>query len=103
MTILRVQPEALVALRSLPSSDTEYLLKEPFEPLLIEESDDDDSVDTMSTATFSYDSSFSPRVSFSTTLVTDVWERPPTPEEQVNELFYTKEETERYVVPSLPL
>ena len=51
---------------------------------------------TLSTASLSDDAdSIDCRVSFSEELVTDVWERPPTQIEEIPDLFYSKEETDR--------
>ena len=51
---------------------------------------------TLSTASLSDDAeSLDCRVSFSEELVTDVWERPPTQIEEIPDLFYSKEETDR--------
>ncbi len=54
--------------------------------------------DTASTASMS-DSSLDDekRVSFAETLVSDVWERPRTPPEDVSKLFFSSEETSRCV------
>jgi hypothetical protein len=53
--------------------------------------------DTCSTASLS-DSSLEDdkRVSFADTLVSDVWERPRTPPEEVSKLFFSSEETQRF-------
>jgi hypothetical protein len=53
--------------------------------------------DTASTASMS-DSSLDDekRVSFAETLVSDVWERPRTPPEDVSKLFFSSEETSRF-------
>jgi hypothetical protein len=42
------------------------------------------------------------RVSFAETLVSDVWERPRTPPEDVSKLFFSSEETSRCVSFSCP-
>ena len=57
--------------------------------------------DTASTGSMSSDSLYEDqqrRVSFADDLVTDVWTRPFTPREQVSDLFYSTEETTRYVL-----
>lgn len=53
--------------------------------------------DTVSTASLSSDSSLDDdkRVSFADALVSDVWERPRTPPEEVSKLFFSSEETSR--------
>jgi hypothetical protein len=55
--------------------------------------------DTASTGSFSSDSTDSGlrRVSFANNLVTDSWTRPYTPRSEVSSLFYSTEETTRYV------
>jgi hypothetical protein len=59
--------------------------------------------DTASTGSFSSDSTDSStdsglrRVSFANDLVTDAWTRPYTPRSEVSSLFYSTEETTRYV------
>lgn len=59
---------------------------------------DDDSVVTLSTASFSdSDDSVCLRVSFVEELVTDVWTRPYTTPEDLADLYYSTEETNRYV------
>jgi len=64
--------------------------------------DDEDSVYTLSTASFSdtdseEDASVEERrVSFSEELVTDEWTRPFTAKEDLPQLFYTTEETQRF-------
>lgn len=59
-------------------------------------SDDEDSIFTLSTASISdSDSELDRRVSFSEDLVTEVWTRPFTPKEEVANLFYSTEETQR--------
>lgn len=58
--------------------------------------DDDDSVFTQSTASLSdTDSEMERRVSFSDDLITEQWTRPFTPKEEVSDLYYTTEETQR--------
>ena len=58
---------------------------------------DDQSLCTLSTDSFSDDSTASVerRVTFATPLVTDEWTRPWTPREDVADLFYSSEETQR--------
>ena len=74
------------------------ILKEPFrEDTCL--SDDD----TLSTASSSdYGSEAGRTVSFADDLVTEVHTRPFTPPEQVQDLFYSQEETSRYVVNLTP-
>jgi hypothetical protein len=60
--------------------------------------EDDDSVYTASTASLSdTDSELERRVSFAEDLVTEEWTRPYTPQEEISNLFYSTEETQRYV------
>lgn len=61
---------------------------------------DDESTCTLSTSSLSTEStdSIERRVSFSETLVSDQWTRPFTPRDEVSTLFYSTEETLRYVV-----
>ena len=61
---------------------------------------DDDSVFTLSTASSFSDTDSEPeeeerRVSFAEELVTDEWTRPFTAKEDLHQLFYTTEETQR--------
>lgn len=59
-------------------------------------SDDEDSVLTLSTASISdSDSDIERRVSFSEDLVTDEWTRPYTPKDEIHNLYYSTEETQR--------
>lgn len=60
---------------------------------------DDDTASTASLSDSSLDSSLDDekRVSFADTLVSHVWERPRTPPEDVSKLFFSSEETSRYV------
>ena len=59
---------------------------------------DDDTASTGSMSSDSYDSADQQRrVSFSNDLVTQVWTRPFTPRAEVSNLFYSTEETSRYV------
>ena len=62
---------------------------------------DDDTASTGSLSSDSYDSADDSteqrRVSFSEDMVTDVWTRPFTPRAEVSNLFYSTEETSRYV------
>ena len=60
---------------------------------------DDDTASTGSLSSDSYDSSDQRRVSFADDLVTQVWTRPFTPRSEVSNLFYSTEETTRYVSP----
>jgi hypothetical protein len=55
---------------------------------------DDDTVSTASLSDSSYEDD--KRVSFADTLVSDVWERPRTPPEEVSKLFFSSEETQRF-------
>jgi len=74
----------------------------PVEKLRRSTCDDDDSVDTLSTASLSdTDSECDRGVSFADNLVTDVWTRPYTPKEDISSLFYSTEDTARYVNRSL--
>lgn len=59
---------------------------------------DEDSVCTLSTSSdsLSSDSSLERRVSFASSLVTDVWTRPFTPREDIPSLFYSTEDTNRF-------
>ena len=59
---------------------------------------DDDTASTGSLSSDSYDSQENRRVSFSVDLVTDVWTRPFTPRAEASDLFYSTEETSRYVM-----
>jgi hypothetical protein len=60
-------------------------------------SDDEDSIFTLSTASLSdSDSEIDRRVSFADDVVTDVWTRPFTPKEEIANLFYSTEETQRF-------
>lgn len=74
---------------------------EKLRPGALFDDDDDDSVFTASTASFSDSDSecgsIERRVSFADDLVTDEWVRPFTPKEELPQLFYTNEETQRYV------
>jgi hypothetical protein len=73
------------------------ILKEPFREDLL--SDDD----TLSTASSSdYGSEVGRTVSFAEELVTEIHTRPFTPPEQVQDLYYSQEETSRYVVNVTP-
>ena len=89
------------------SDDGEFVLVDipkPFlgedcyvKPLLGSACDDDRSFCTLSTDSLSTDSSDSieKRVSFATPLVTEEWVRPWTPREDISNLFYSTEETQR--------
>ena len=60
--------------------------------------DDDQSLCTLSTdslSTASSDDSLERRVTFATPLVTDEWTRPWTPREEISNLFYSTEDTQR--------
>ena len=119
MTI-KVEQEALIALETQPwpqsaSGRDECLSRQcPKQPLrvitspqgclspLVEKSrlisssfaDDEDSVYTSSTASFSdADSDFDRRVTFAEDLVTEVWERPYTEKEDISTLYYSNDET----------
>jgi hypothetical protein len=62
--------------------------------------DEDDSVYTTSSSTGSFSSdvdSFDRKVSFADDIVTDVWERPFTDKEEIASLYYSNDETQRYV------
>jgi hypothetical protein len=119
MTI-HVHPEVLVQLQqSSPSSHDDFLIqnKEPLSAAagpsccsprgagsrrLSSHSqtttDDDQTVDTISTASSdSFSDCGCSRVSFAEELVTDVWTRPATEDDELTDLFYSKEETDRYV------
>lgn len=65
--------------------------------------DDDRSFCTLSTDSSSTDSSdcLERRVTFATPLVTDEWVRPWTPREEISNLFYSTEETQRWVLLTL--
>lgn len=60
---------------------------------------DDDTASTGSLSSDSYDTQDARggRVSFADDIVTDVWTRPFTPRSEVSNLFYSTEETSRYV------
>ena len=62
---------------------------------------DDDTASTGSMSSDSYDDSSEQqrRVSFADDLVTQVWTRPFTPRGEVSNLFYSTEDTSRYVPP----
>jgi hypothetical protein len=115
MTI-KVEREALLRVLSRvpsgPSSrceppitdDGEFVLVDIPKPFMGEDCytksltyDDDQSLCTLSTDSLSTDSSYSieRRVTFATPLVTDEWVRPWTPREEVSNLFYSTEETQR--------
>lgn len=86
-------------------SDGEYVLVDIPKPLSsVEKSQVGPTSDDQSTCSLSTDSlssgschSFERRVSFAETLVSDEWTRPRTPRDQVLSLFYSTEETQRYV------
>lgn len=59
--------------------------------------DDDDSVYTNSTGSLSLDSDDDKRVSFATPLVTEVWTREYTSKDEICYLYYSAEETQRWV------
>lgn len=120
MTI-KVEREALLRVLERPPLNTpipppgEFVVVDCFKPIhpadsLVEKlrlstsCDDDDSVFTVSTASFSdtdsEDGSIQRRVSFAEELVTNEWTRPFTPKEDLSHLFYTTEETQKYVQPS---
>lgn len=65
---------------------------------------DEDSLCTLSTSSdsLSSDASIDKRVTFSSSLVTDEWTRPFTPRDEVAKLFYSTEDTNRYVLNSRP-
>jgi hypothetical protein len=90
------------------SDDGEFVLVDLPKPFMVEDCyvkplpgsayDDDQSLCTVSTDSLSTDSSdidIDRRVTFSPTLVTDEWTRPWTPREEVSDLFYSTEETQR--------
>jgi hypothetical protein len=95
------------------SDDGEFVLVDLPKPFMVDEDsscyvlqtssnaygDNDDrslcTVSTDSLSTDSDDNSIDRRVTFSTTLVTDEWTRPWTPREEVADLFYSTEETQR--------
>jgi len=58
-------------------------------------SDDEDSIFTLSTASLSDESEMERRVSFADDIVSEEWTRPYTPKEEVSNLFYSTEETQR--------
>ena len=110
MTI-KVEREALLRLiASQPSSPTtlstttgvhpeyEYVIslqKAAFSAAGRRIRDDDDSVYTNSTASLSLDSDDDKRVSFADPLVTEVWTREYTSNDEISRLYYTAEETQR--------
>jgi hypothetical protein len=115
MTI-HVHPEVLVQLQQSPSSSHDDFLIKNTEPLSAaagpsccsrgggsrrrsshSQTDDDQTVDTISTASSDSFSDCGSRVSFAEELVTDVWTRPATEDDELTDLFYSKEETDRYV------
>lgn len=70
------------------------------EKLRYRSNDDEDSIYTSSTASFSDtdsedDVSFERRVTFREELVSDVWTRPYTAKEDLSTLYYTTEETQK--------
>jgi hypothetical protein len=107
--IFNVEQEALLRLLERPpinpltqssaSSGAPY-----FEKLRSWSGDDDDSVFTASTAGFSdsdsEDNSLERRVSFAEDLVTEEWTRPYTPKQDLESLYYSTEQTQKYVAPS---
>jgi hypothetical protein len=105
--LLRVleRPTAHSPLETTFSTDDSYCLsfrKQPFfsdvENLRGCTCDDDDSIFTASTDSLSdTDSELDRRVSFADDLVTEEWTRPFTPKEEVNNLFYSSDDTARYV------
>lgn len=117
MTI-KVEREALLRVLERPPSNTpigsteDYLLvdygnlinpnENSVEKLRQTQGDDEDSVCTESTASFSDTDSEDAdpeerRVSFAEDLVSEEWSRPYTAREDLPHLFYTTEETQRYV------
>jgi hypothetical protein len=104
MTI-HVQQDVLVTLQSSyswPISESEEFLLFRKKAMLGDNEmieHDDDSVLTLSTASLSdTDDSVCFRVSFAEELVTEVWTRPYTAPEDVSDLYYSTEETNRYVI-----
>lgn len=113
MTI-KVEQEALVAMQSRqwPISEDDYLyvVRKPissqeFEGPVVDklrhsvsvDDEDSSSVFTSSTASLSdADSDFDRRVSFVDELVTNVWTRPYTAKEDISDLYYSTEETQRF-------
>lgn len=118
MTI-KVEQETLIALQSqswpISNENDDYILRLPrkesyrvasheYNSPLVDKSlcthstDDEDSVYTESTASFSdADSDFDRRVSFADDLVTDMWTRPFTEKDEISNLYYSNDETIRYV------
>lgn len=98
-------PSSLCEATSISTDDDEFVVvnlpsKSPYldtERLRCSAYTDDDSVCTLSTSSdsLSSDSSVERRVSFASSLVTDVWTRPFTPREDIPSLFYSTEDTNR--------
>lgn len=86
-------------------SDGEYVLVDMPKPFsAVEKSQmgptsDDQSTCSLSTGSLSSGSChyLERRVCFAETLVSDEWTRPRTPRDQISSLFYSTEETQRYV------
>ena len=91
--------------------DGEYVLVDIPKPLTsVEKSPVGPTSDDQSTCSLSTDSlssgschSLERRVTFAETLVSDEWTRPRTPRDQVSSLFYSTEETSRYVVQKIAI
>lgn len=81
---------------SCEKGDGDYIFleapKEPYKSYATQYSFDDDSVTTASTSDLD-----EKRVSFADSVVTCVWERPRTSREEMSVLFYSCEDTQRYV------
>lgn len=110
-TLLRVlESQKSYSSLSSPSSSDDYIVVDyrkvlPSDDYHVEKirqatSDDEDSVLTYSTASLSdsdsdSDSECERRVSFAPEVVTEVWTRPYTRKEEIADLFYSNEETQR--------
>ena len=98
-------PSSLCEATSISTDDDEFVVvnlpsKSPYldtECVRCSQYSDEDSVCTLSTSSdsLSSDSSLERRVSFASSLVTDVWTRPFTPREDIPSLFYSTEDTNR--------
>ena len=98
-------PSSLCEATSISTDDDEFVVvnlpsKSPYldtERLRCSPYSDEDSVCTLSTSSdsLSSDSSLERRVSFASSLVTDVWTRPFTEREEIPSLFYSTEDTNR--------